>query len=531
MPRSCFAKPESVTPPVAGVEVMVPSLLRSPVTARAKLATSTVGAPAAMVRSRIVAVPLSTGALVGPAGMRTSSVSAGTAPVLQLPGVNQSLLTAPVQVTTGAAGGQLITAPLLAWKNGDPAAGTELVTSIVSGTAGPSRSFATRWKPPAVSVVLKFRASKVKAAPWPTLFTVSAVPTGLWLSNATWSKALIKPPERTRGTPSKVSAVLLPAAVTSAPPAVRVPVPETTGPLVLGTEISWPATVTFEKRVRVAETPVTSRSWIRLLDGFAMNRLLGEGPARMRRWVPLAKNEVGTLPLWLRSVTWRVPAVRWPVSSPPLKSAKPAMTRSAGLVMVSRPVPVVVLKLPWPRSRRCPARISSPCTVTVEAVRAASPDRATTDPAAMLRVTLSCAPSRVPPPRRSTKSLQQPTRPPAIAAGPSTVRVTSPSERVAPASSVNPLTVTLPPSCGWLAGPAGTSTSSVAVGTLPVLQLPAVFQSLSTAPVQVTTPAAAGQLMTAPFTAWMKPPAVPGVGFTRSTVKGTAGPSVSVAER
>ena len=91
---------------------------------------------------------------------------------------------------------------------------------------------------------------------------------------------------------------------------------------------------------------------------------------------------------------------------------------------------------------------------------------------------------------------------------------------------------TVPEVAGLNGVPAGMVTSVVAVGTWPSLQLPAVFQLVSTAPVQLPGATPAGQMTVAPPAVWTKPPAESGDGLVMLMTSGTPSAGlVSVARR
>ncbi len=528
--------------PAACIWIRPPVLLMNPV-AMTSPCTWQLLAPRSMVPLTCsdLAVQAPVTVAVGVAeGTATSSVAVGTAPVDQFPATLQSVETAPVQVKTGAAGGHWTTAPLLAWKVPPPTSGVAPTTSIANASGvAPSRSFATRWNPPAVSEVVNTRLLKVKAVAWPTLLTVNAVPTGLWLVKVTLLKLESVPPVRTSGTPSSVRAVKPALAPTSAPPAVSVtPVPVRLGPLApLVCARSCPVAVTLLARVRGLLPPTNSRLWKRLVAGSANDTVAGVAPPSSTRWLPLATNDAGSevppRPCEKARVVM-LPAVSRPVSLPPLQSVESTATASPTLVMIRRPTPLAVLRIPWFASSTLPPRVTSPEMNTVPVpVTDTGPFRA----------------AAVPPSPISTEMLAKlPRNGPAKVARkpPATPLVTWPEAstvafmvRVRPfrLSTAPGCTTSVPiwwllPSCGLLGVPAGITASPVMPGPPPPVQLSGFSQLLSAAPVQVWRLALKGQLMTAPFSAWLNPPSAAGVGVARSSVRmfGLA-PSASVALR
>ena len=133
----------------------------------------------------------------------------------------------------------------------------------------------------------------------------------------------------------------------------------------------------------------------------------------------------------------------------------------------------------------------------------------------------------------STKLAVFPVMTPAASSEPFTLTPPPPIVSVAPACTVRSRTCRTAPEVAGLNGvPDGMVTSVVAVGTWPSLQLPAVFQLVSTTPVQVPGATPAGQLTVAPPFSRTRPPSLNGFGFSMSITSGT--PSLgllSVASR
>ena len=532
LPRTWPAACIWIRPPVL---LMKPLAVTSPWTWQLLAPRSTVP-----LTSRVFAVQAPVTVAVGVAtGITTSSVAVGTAPVDQFPGTLQSVETAPVQVKTGAVGGQRTTAPLVAWNPAPPTSGVAPTTSMVRAFGvGPSRSLATRWNPPAESVVVKTRLLKVSAAAWPTLFTVRAVPLGFWLVKVRSFMLGKVPPVSTRATPSKVMAVKPGLAPTLAPAAVRVrPAPLTVGPLpAFGWACRCPPTVTSEARVTLPLCPSRVRKSNWLVEGLAKDTTLGPAPVSSTWWKPLAANDAGSCDPAAPCEKLRVlmlPSVSSPVWLPPLQSVESASSRSRVLIMSRRP-PLMVRKTPPDTSSVFELSVTSPLTKTVPVpVTVTGPFRTAAVPPSPISIEMFAKLPRNGPAKVATNP-------------PATPLVTCPeASTVAFMVSTCPLRSSTAPgcttsvpiwwlleSCGVVGVPGGITASPVMPGPPPPVQLSGFSQLLSTAPVHTCRLALKGQLMTAPFTAWLNPPSAAGVGVARSSVRMSGlAPSASVALR
>ncbi len=214
--------------------------------------------------------------------------------------------------------------------------------------------------------------------------------------------------------------------------------------------------------------------------------------------------------------TLSTPSVREPSSLAPSKVAWLLMvSTSKGLVMMSRP-PFCTTRLPGV-TRVCPFIVSDAVAPSIVMLPLPLPR-----PVAAATVTgaLMMRPGRLPLIWAGPTSWMAPVvlrMAPLTTTFPCTWQLNAPRLSAPPLLTVSDLAAQVLVTVGWAGAPAGISTSSARPGTLPVDQLPGVLQSLLTAPVQVTTGAAAGQLTTAPLVALTRPPLAAGVGLKRFT--------------